>query len=271
MQIKVHPAADLFPMMTPEELQELAADIQASGLRNPIMLSHDGKQLIDGRNRLAACELGKVEPTFAKLAADDDPLAYIASVNLMRRNLTKGQQAMAMAMMYPVEKGGRGKLSQKRESLDRTMENRVSQARAILRHSRSLAESVLKGITPLNDALATMKQQEQYQQSDEAKLTRLQQSAPDLAEMVSEERLTINGALAELGERNATVERLREGGRNAVKDVPQFRTTVACIAQAMYAGEKHLVTAEMVEQAFEAANLLQKLLKEEMNNGDGDR
>jgi hypothetical protein len=36
-------------------------------------------------------------------------MSYIASVNLMRRNLTKGQQAMAMAMMYPETKNGAGR------------------------------------------------------------------------------------------------------------------------------------------------------------------
>jgi hypothetical protein len=46
-----------------------------------------------------------------------------------------------------------------------------------------------------------MKQQEQYQMSDEAKLTRLQQSAPDLAEQVNEERLKINEAIAALSAR----------------------------------------------------------------------
>src|SRR6516165_3714670 len=36
-------------------------------------------------------------------------LAYIVSANLNRRNLTKGQQAMALAMIYPEPARGRGK------------------------------------------------------------------------------------------------------------------------------------------------------------------
>jgi hypothetical protein len=84
----------------------------------------------------------------------------------VRRVLTKGQQAMAMAMRYP-EPNRRGK---KRSVVSQDFsETRLSQARSVLHHSRSLAESVLKGITPLDAALTTMKQQEQYQQSDEAK------------------------------------------------------------------------------------------------------
>ena len=44
--------------------------------------------------------------------------------------MTAGQQAMAVAMIYPKpEKGGRGKRSQIRESLTKAQENRLSQAR----------------------------------------------------------------------------------------------------------------------------------------------
>jgi hypothetical protein len=47
--------------------------------------------------------------------------------------MTKGQKAMLYAMTNEPEKGGRGKLSRNRESLSKTMENRISQARSILR------------------------------------------------------------------------------------------------------------------------------------------
>jgi hypothetical protein len=46
---------------------------------------------------------------FERLPKGTTPAAYIASANLRRRNLTKGQQAMATAMIYPAPaKGGRG-------------------------------------------------------------------------------------------------------------------------------------------------------------------
>lgn len=54
---------------------------------------------------------------------------------------------MALAFIYPEgEKGGRGKLSTKQGEFSKYMQNRVSQARSILRHSRKLAEAVLKGV-----------------------------------------------------------------------------------------------------------------------------
>jgi hypothetical protein len=45
-----------------------------------------------------------------------DPKAFIVSANLERRNLTKGQQVMALPMIYTKpEKGGRGKNPESRE------------------------------------------------------------------------------------------------------------------------------------------------------------
>ena len=61
-ELPVHPAADVFPMLDPDELSDLASDIQANGLQHPIIIGQvDGvEMLIDGRNRLAACKLAKV-------------------------------------------------------------------------------------------------------------------------------------------------------------------------------------------------------------------
>jgi ParB-like chromosome segregation protein Spo0J len=104
----VHPIADIFPMMPEDELDDLAADIAQNGLIHPIVLDDDGR-IVDGRNRFRACEKAGVEPSYASLNGHD-AAAFIVSANLARRNLTKGQQAMVLAMIYPEpEKGGRGK------------------------------------------------------------------------------------------------------------------------------------------------------------------
>jgi ParB-like chromosome segregation protein Spo0J len=80
MKIQVHPLAELFPMMPPDELADLAEDIRASGLIHPIVIDGDGV-LIDGRNRLRACEIAGVEPSFHCINGDD-AAAYIVSANL---------------------------------------------------------------------------------------------------------------------------------------------------------------------------------------------
>jgi hypothetical protein len=62
MKKKPHPYADLFPMMTSAELDALAEDVKANGLRHAVVL-YKGLTL-DGRNRLLACEKAGVEPRF---------------------------------------------------------------------------------------------------------------------------------------------------------------------------------------------------------------
>ena len=100
---KVHPAADVFPMMSDEDLDKLAADIKANGLQHPIVF-HAVKhadhragnlQLIDGRNRLEAMERAGivVEEKRRVLPHHKDPVAHIIGLNIRRRHLTKQQQA----------------------------------------------------------------------------------------------------------------------------------------------------------------------------------
>lgn len=87
----VHPAADRFPMLPADELRSLADDIAANGLHHAIVLLPDGT-LLDGRNRLAACELVGVEPTFTSYNGDA-PYAFVVSENIKRRHLDTGQAA----------------------------------------------------------------------------------------------------------------------------------------------------------------------------------
>lgn len=87
-----HPAADLMPMLGESDLAALAADIRANGLHEPVVL-FDG-QVLDGRNRLAACRLAGVEPTFRTLESCGDPVSFVLSVNVRRRHLSTTQLAM---------------------------------------------------------------------------------------------------------------------------------------------------------------------------------
>ena len=87
-------------------------------------------------------------------------LAYIVSANLARRNLTKGQQAMALAMIYPEpEKGGRGKKSEAGKLLVSSgfSRQRLDQARSVQRYSLDLEQGVVKGSLSLDDALTPLR------------------------------------------------------------------------------------------------------------------
>jgi hypothetical protein len=45
-QLQLHPACKLFPQLPDDELQQLAEDIKANGLRNPVVLW--GGRILDG-------------------------------------------------------------------------------------------------------------------------------------------------------------------------------------------------------------------------------
>lgn len=99
----IHPAATLFPLMTEEEFQGLKADIAENGQRECITVWKG--QLIDGRNRLRACEELDRTPHVDELDEDEDPWAYVISHNLHRRHLTTTQRAMIAAKLATVKVG----------------------------------------------------------------------------------------------------------------------------------------------------------------------
>jgi ParB-like chromosome segregation protein Spo0J len=55
-----HEAANLLPLLSVDDLRELAEDIRANGLLTPIVLSD--MKVLDGRNRLLACKEVGVPP-----------------------------------------------------------------------------------------------------------------------------------------------------------------------------------------------------------------
>ena len=57
--LKIHPTAEMFPLLSEAELKELSDDIEAHGLQTPVVLfgaCDDDPCLIDGRNRLDALQ-----------------------------------------------------------------------------------------------------------------------------------------------------------------------------------------------------------------------
>lgn len=97
--MNVHPAAELFPMMSEPELEELAANIAKNGLREGLTVDLDGV-LLDGRNRLEACGRAGVKP-HTIIYKDDDPVEFIISKNIHRRHLTTSQRAVLALEILP--------------------------------------------------------------------------------------------------------------------------------------------------------------------------
>jgi hypothetical protein len=122
--LKVHPAAELFPLMSPDELKVLGEDIKKNGLTNPVKFWTDRLEAIakatkgekitaeiianymfvlDGRNRLDAMEavgmpvLDLILLPHVTGLCIDDPYHYVVSTNVHRRHLTAEQKREIIA------------------------------------------------------------------------------------------------------------------------------------------------------------------------------
>jgi hypothetical protein len=121
--LPIHPAAELFPLMSSEELRELGADIKANGLKNPIVLwfpDHESNkpELLDGRNRLDAMDAAgipvvcddwrgggthQLQVNWREVYAPTDPHAYVISANIRRRHLTTAQKDELIAKLLKAD------------------------------------------------------------------------------------------------------------------------------------------------------------------------
>jgi ParB-like nuclease domain len=135
----VHPAADMFPLMSEAELRELGKDIKKNGLQCPIIMwAADGSgteaKVLDGRNRLDAMEAvglkvvdqkdgcirwnhnvvrfwdvwpgkrtfeGKEE--LQRCPSINDPYEYVISANIHRRHLTAEQKRELIGKLLKAE------------------------------------------------------------------------------------------------------------------------------------------------------------------------
>lgn len=130
----IHPAANLFPMMSDDELRQMADDIRQHGLEEPVW-RHQGV-ILDGRNRLVACALARVAPTFQEWrprTPEDTPYTFVSSMNQWRRHLTTSQRA-AIAVK---------------------MEDAIKQERARQREERRTAKAAVP-TAPFSDAVAAV-------------------------------------------------------------------------------------------------------------------
>lgn len=105
MTYDIHPVAELFPLIEGEAFSALVADIKANGLLEPI--EYQGNTIIDGRNRLRACEAAGVVPEYRELPKSVDPVKHILQRNIHRRHLTTAQRAAIAAELANMKGGTR--------------------------------------------------------------------------------------------------------------------------------------------------------------------
>lgn len=101
--VKVHPAASMFPYMTDKELERLADRIMANGQREACVF-YKG-EMIDGRNRWLVCKRLGIKPKRRTATKDEigaSVIDWIVDHNESRRQMTTSQRAMLATELTPL-------------------------------------------------------------------------------------------------------------------------------------------------------------------------
>jgi hypothetical protein len=101
-----HPAASIFPMIKGKAYDEMREDIRAKGLLFPVVLAQHENQwcVLDGRNReKASLELG-LKPRYDYYDGKD-PIGYVVSANLTRREMSTWERADAANALAELKQG----------------------------------------------------------------------------------------------------------------------------------------------------------------------
>jgi hypothetical protein len=108
VELNAHPLSVIFPRMGKAELDTLAEDIKANGLKEAIWLFED--KILDGNNRYRAglqiaCRFKETDFRQFDPKVQGDPLTFVVSQNLHRRHLTESQRASIAATLVTTKLG----------------------------------------------------------------------------------------------------------------------------------------------------------------------
>lgn len=168
--IEIHPIANLLPKMPEEDFASLRDDIRANGCHTPIVLFEG--QILDGRHRYLACQHTGRDFT-TNTYRDGDPVGFVRSLNLHRRNLTAAQRAIVEVALSEWLDNGKKPTSAPGAEVVRTEKPQktasemaesaevstrsIEQAKAIAREaSPEVKEAVTQGKMSLKAAAATL-------------------------------------------------------------------------------------------------------------------
>jgi hypothetical protein len=102
----VHPAAAVFPLIEGDDFNDLCESIRMHGVQHPVVVR--GNELLDGRNRMRACEALKSQGWSGSCPVvewkDDgrNVAEWIWDTNALRRHMDDDGIAMASSAIWPL-------------------------------------------------------------------------------------------------------------------------------------------------------------------------
>lgn len=183
-------------MLKGQALDDLVEDIREHGQKFPIVMH--GEVLLDGRNRLAACERLGIEPKVVQWDGEGSELDFIVSVNLQRRHMTCAQLskiAVAMEPMFAAEAKERKSAACSEAG---TRGGRGNRKGSVQKNGTLSAKGSGDARTRAANAVGVSTASVQ-------RMRELMRDAPDLAEQVEAGERSISGAYKELKRRQGKV------------------------------------------------------------------
>ena len=179
--MNLHSLCTIFPKLDQLAFEALRSDIQTNGLRNPIVVKNG--EVIDGQNRLQACNDLGITPRFEEYAGDD-LVEFVLAQNLHRRHLSAGQAATIVALAQDWSAAHpSGKISKSNKIND-------------LDDNSKLAILPTKG-KPL-DTQADRADKSGASKRTQGSADKLVKENPELAKKVASGEMTLNAAIKEI-------------------------------------------------------------------------
>jgi 16S rRNA G966 N2-methylase RsmD len=209
-------------MLVEDELRELADDIRANGLHEPLWLYDDpelGIVLLDGRNRRAACELAGVEPTTRRYVGDD-PITFSISQNMKRRHLTAGQKAaMAVAAEPLYAAQARAAESDRQRKAIEDQRSKPAADRPQVKNDEPLSRRAPMSRDKAAKTTGTSGR-------SVARYKRVQETAPDLAEKVRSGAVALDRAERIIRDRESEQRRIEQARKEAAAQPETTRVDI---------------------------------------------
>jgi hypothetical protein len=138
---EIHPLAAIFPRIKGEAFRLLVEDIATNGLNEPIVLHTDGR-VLSGWGRVNACWQANVRPIF-RTYDGLDPLAFVISSNVRRRQNTPSQLAMVAARIANLKVGRPGENSANLQNSQAISLRRAAEQLGVSERGANSARAVL--------------------------------------------------------------------------------------------------------------------------------
>jgi ParB-like chromosome segregation protein Spo0J len=258
MAYEAHPLANIFPLMTEDKLQELADSIKKNGQQEPIVLFEGN--ILDGRNRYAACRLANVKAILTQYTGND-PVGFVKMKNLDRRDLTASQRAVAAL-----------ELAEKMTEMEEKKKPNVSESKNTP-DSPNVSDS-------LNKTGGTEQTKPDTTKTDTAKPDTAKQSDKANSPKASPSNIKKAAKTMNVGEQTVNkLKKIKETNPDALKDIASGKKTVSKVEEEQKFGEidkkeeskaavKKVADARLRGDALETAELAIDWLKkiEEQKN-----